>query len=93
MYSFDRTPEGEPFDHFGVLGESNEVGPGMDGNGCWDLVEFNKDPNLAKGWSGIQRGQNFKRSELRKRIDGKKAAWPRLVTFWAFRQKGWKRKF
>ncbi|RVW27503.1 hypothetical protein CK203_092040 [Vitis vinifera] len=25
LYSFDRTPEGEPFDHFGVLGESNEV--------------------------------------------------------------------
>ena len=38
LYSFDRTPEGEPFDHSGVLGESNEVGPGMDGNGCWDLV-------------------------------------------------------
>ena len=34
LYSFDRTLEGEPFDHFGVLGESNEVGLGMDGNGC-----------------------------------------------------------
>ena len=49
LYSFDRTLEGESFDHSGVLGERNEVGPGMDGNGCWDLVEFNKDRNLARG--------------------------------------------
>ncbi|RVW19879.1 hypothetical protein CK203_110843 [Vitis vinifera] len=49
LYSFDQTPEREPFDHSGVLRESNEGGPGMDGNGCWDLVEFNKDPNLARG--------------------------------------------
>ena len=55
LYSFDQTPEGESFDHSGVLGEINEVGLGMDGNGCWDLVEFTKDRNLAKGWSGIQR--------------------------------------
>ena len=32
LYSFDLTPEGEPFDHSGVLGESNEAGLGMDGN-------------------------------------------------------------
>ncbi|RVW66411.1 hypothetical protein CK203_066327 [Vitis vinifera] len=49
LYSFDRTPVGEPFDHWGAKG---------------------------KGWSGIQRGQNFKK-RMRKRIDGKKAAWPR----------------
>ncbi|RVW82102.1 hypothetical protein CK203_052490 [Vitis vinifera] len=46
---------GESFDHSRVLGEINEVGPGMEGNGCWDLVEFTKDRNLARGWSGIQR--------------------------------------
>ena len=49
LYSFDRTPEGESFDHSRVLGEINEVGPGMEGNGCWDLVEFTKDRNLARG--------------------------------------------
>ena len=27
LYSFDRTPEGESFDHSRVLGEINEVGP------------------------------------------------------------------
>ncbi|RVX20331.1 putative ribonuclease H protein [Vitis vinifera] len=72
LYSFDRTPVGEPFDHSGVLKESNEVGPGMDDKGCWDLVEFNKDPN----WLGVE--WNSERTELqepevRKRIDGKKA--------------------
>lgn len=34
LYSFDRTPMGEPFNHSGVLKESNEVGPGMDDKGC-----------------------------------------------------------
>ncbi|RVW45034.1 Transposon TX1 uncharacterized 149 kDa protein [Vitis vinifera] len=29
--------------------ESNDVGPGMDDKGCWDMVEFNKDPNLVRG--------------------------------------------
>ncbi|RVW20883.1 hypothetical protein CK203_109255 [Vitis vinifera] len=48
-YSFDRTPVGESFDHSGVLEESNDVGPGMDDKGCWDMVEFNKDPNLVRG--------------------------------------------
>ncbi|RVX04605.1 hypothetical protein CK203_023414 [Vitis vinifera] len=76
-YSFDRTPVGESFDHSGVLEESNDVGPGMDDKGCWDMVEFNKDLNLVRGWSGTQRGQNFKKPEERKRIDGKKAAWPK----------------
>ncbi|RVW20239.1 hypothetical protein CK203_110270 [Vitis vinifera] len=55
--------------------------------GCWDLVEFNKDPNLARGWSGTQRGQNFKKPEVRKRIDGKKAVLPSSVIFWTFRQR------
>ena len=55
-YSFDRAPEGESYDRSGVLGEINEVGPGVDGNGYWDLAEFTKDSNLARGrWSGIQR--------------------------------------
>ena len=49
LYSFDQAPERESYDHSGVLGEINEVGPGVDGNGCWDLVEFTKDSNLAKG--------------------------------------------
>ena len=48
-YSFDRTPVGESFDHSGVLEESNDVGPRMDDKGCWDMVEFNKDPNLVRG--------------------------------------------
>ncbi|RVW76230.1 hypothetical protein CK203_048921 [Vitis vinifera] len=66
LYSFDRTPVGESFYHSGVLEESNDVGPGMDDKGCWDMVEFNKDPNLVRGWSGIQRGQNLKKSEEKK---------------------------
>ncbi|WKA01272.1 hypothetical protein VitviT2T_019560 [Vitis vinifera] len=49
LYSFDRTPVGESFYHSGVLEESNDVGPGMDDKGCWDMVEFNKDPNLVRG--------------------------------------------
>ncbi|RVW43606.1 hypothetical protein CK203_097550 [Vitis vinifera] len=49
LYSFDRTPVGESFDHSGVLEESNDVGPRMDDKGCWDMVEFNKDPNLVRG--------------------------------------------
>ncbi|RVW38215.1 hypothetical protein CK203_090926 [Vitis vinifera] len=39
----------ESFDHSGVLKENTDGGPGMDDKGCWDMVEFNKDPNLARG--------------------------------------------
>ncbi|RVW13170.1 hypothetical protein CK203_097772 [Vitis vinifera] len=49
LYSFDRAPVGESFDHSGVLKENTDGGPGMDDKGCWDMVEFNKDPNLARG--------------------------------------------
>ena len=48
-YSFDRAPEGESYDRFGVLGEINEVGPREDGNGCWDLVEFTNTSNMVRG--------------------------------------------
>ena len=70
LYSFDRTPVGEPFDHSGVLKESNEIGPGMDDRGCWDLVEFNKDPNLARGveW-------NSERTELQEARNKKEDRW------------------
>ena len=50
-FSFGRTPEGEYYDHFGVLREDIQEGKlvsildadGQDenGNGCWDLVEVN----------------------------------------------------
>ncbi|RVW67586.1 hypothetical protein CK203_063027, partial [Vitis vinifera] len=54
----------------GVLKESNEVGPGMDDKGCWDLVEFNKDPNLARGveW-------NSERTELQEARSEKEDRW------------------
>ena len=32
-----------------MLGEINEVGPGKDGNGCWDLVEFTNTSNMVRG--------------------------------------------
>ena len=48
-YSFDRAPEGESYYRSGVLGEINEVGPGKDGNGCWDLVEFTNASNMIRG--------------------------------------------
>ena len=70
LYSFDRTLEGESFDHSGVLKESNEVGPGMDGNGCWDLVEFNKHPNLARGMEW-----NSERTELQEVRAEKEDRW------------------
>ncbi|KAL6311685.1 hypothetical protein AAG906_019039 [Vitis piasezkii] len=48
-YSFDRAPEGESYDRSRVLGEINEVGPGEDSNGCWDLVEFTNASNMVRG--------------------------------------------
>ncbi|RVW86436.1 hypothetical protein CK203_035551 [Vitis vinifera] len=67
LYSFDRTPVGESFDHSGVLKESNDVGPGMDDKGCWDMVEFNKDPNWSGG--GVEyREDRISRKGLEKEI-------------------------
>ena len=58
-YSFDRAPEGEYYNRSGVLGEVTgienplglltEVGPGEDGNGCWDLVEFTSVSDKVRG--------------------------------------------
>ena len=58
-FSFDQAPEGEYYDHSGALGEeirienqmrlTAEDGLEEDGNGCWDLVEFNGDSNKVRG--------------------------------------------
>ena len=48
-YSFDWASEGESYDRSRVLGEINEVGPGEDSNGCWDLVEFTNTSNMVWG--------------------------------------------
>ncbi|RVW76691.1 hypothetical protein CK203_047573 [Vitis vinifera] len=56
---------GGVFRSFWVLEESNDVGPGMDDKGCWDMVEFNKDPNLVRGveWNT----ERTESQEIRKR--------------------------
>ncbi|RVX18912.1 hypothetical protein CK203_007153 [Vitis vinifera] len=73
LYSFDRAPERESYDHSGVLGEINEVGPGVDDNGCWDLVEFTKDSNLARGveWdSEMTKPQEIRRDKNSANVGG-----------------------
>ena len=49
FWSKNRGEKGESYDRSGVLGEINEVGPGKDGNGCWDLVEFTNASNMVRG--------------------------------------------
>ena len=55
--SFGWTPEGEYYDHSGVLWEEIQEDTLLsmlksieNGEGCWDLVEVNRVNNKARGW-------------------------------------------
>lgn len=54
---FGRTPNGEYYDHFGVLWEEIQEDTSLsmlksveNGERCWDLVEVNRVNNKARGW-------------------------------------------
>ena len=65
-FSLGRTPEGEYYDHSGVLREDvhegstlrmlDADGSAKNGNGCWDLVEVNCVDNKARNteWGSAQ---------------------------------------
>ena len=73
LFSFGRTPEGEFFDHFGVIREAcqkgnlpsfqDAAGPSAIGNECWELVEFNGPISMARyskggsSWPEFQEGR------------------------------------
>ena len=62
LFSLGWTPEGEFFDHSGVLREAcqngivsncqDAAGPSENGNDCWELVEFNGPISVARALGG-----------------------------------------
>ena len=62
LFSLGRTPEGEFFDHFGVLREAcqngsvsnrqDAAGPSENDNDCWELVEFKGPISVARDLEG-----------------------------------------
>ncbi|RVW81975.1 hypothetical protein CK203_033245 [Vitis vinifera] len=88
LYSFDRTPVGESFDHSGVLKERNDVGPGMDDKGCWDMVEFNKDPNLVRGVEWNTERIEFQEARREKEDRWEESSLAKFSHFLGFSTKG-----
>ncbi|KAL6316831.1 hypothetical protein AAG906_022501 [Vitis piasezkii] len=80
LLSLGRTPEGEFFDHSGVLREACQngsesngqgaAGPREIGNVCWELVEFKGPISMARNRRGSSRLSSKKKGEG-DRIGGK----------------------
>ena len=91
---FGRTLERESYDHSGeiraYLQEGNMMksaaagGSTVSGEGCWDLVEVNCAAIEFKIRNGIQFRLGPRISGERRRLIGRRVAWPNLASFWDF---------
>ncbi|RVW45344.1 hypothetical protein CK203_104388 [Vitis vinifera] len=98
LLSLGRTPEGEFFDHSGVLREAcqngNEsngqgaVGPRETGNICWDLVEFKGPISMARELEGGSSQFELQEERGEGDLDWQESSLARLSQFLGFSTDG-----
>ena len=83
-FSFGQTLEGEFYDHSGAIREvcqngnllsfQDATGPIENGNGCWELVEFNGPISVARFLEGVQLSMSPKKEGGKGNLNRKKVA-------------------
>ena len=98
LLSFGRTPEGEFFDHFGVLREACQNGsvsnrqdavrPSENGNDCWELVEFKGPISVARDLEGGSSQYELQEGRGEGALDWQESSLARFSQFLGFSTEG-----
>ena len=98
LFSFGRTPEGEFFDHSGVIREAcqkgnlpsfqDAAGPSAIGNECWELVEFNGPISMARYSEGGSSRPEFQEGREERALNWEESSLANFNQFLGFSTKG-----